>query len=54
MEAIYFDTDEQVKRVARYGVKDGKIFDFVSQTNFTDGVEARFIYTMLFDKSHKS
>lgn len=29
---IYFNDTDEVKRVARYGLKDGKIFDFVSKT----------------------
>lgn len=29
---IYFSNNDEVKRVARYGLKDGKIFDFVSKT----------------------
>src|SRR5205814_949594 len=28
--AVYFDKNRQVRRLANYGMKDGKIFDFVS------------------------
>ena len=31
--AIYFDKDRRVQRLADYGMKDGKIFDFVSRTD---------------------
>ncbi|MCS0496992.1 outer membrane protein assembly factor BamE [Ancylobacter sp. MQZ15Z-1] len=38
--AIYFDPkDKRVTRVADYGLKDGKIFDFVSRTTPTGGNE---------------
>src|SRR6476661_9749767 len=30
--AVYFDKERRVTRLANYGVKDGKIFDFYSQT----------------------
>src|ERR1700753_2758343 len=28
--AVYFDKDRRVRRLAEYGIKDGKVFDFVS------------------------
>ena len=37
--AVYFDKDRRVQRVADYGIKDGKIFDFVSRTTPTGGAE---------------
>ncbi|MEP9377847.1 outer membrane protein assembly factor BamE [Aquabacter sp. CN5-332] len=37
--AIYFGKDRRVSRIANYGLKDGKIFDFVSQTTPTSGEE---------------
>ena len=37
--AVYFDSDRRVRRLANYGLKDGKIFDFVSQTTATGGQE---------------
>src|ERR1700755_2084167 len=30
--AVYFDRNRRVERLANYGVKDGKVFDFVSRT----------------------
>src|ERR1043166_8974308 len=30
--AVYFDKDRRVTRLANYGMKDGKVFDFLSQT----------------------
>jgi outer membrane protein assembly factor BamE (lipoprotein component of BamABCDE complex) len=35
--AIYFDRDRRVQRVASYGIKDGKLFDFISRTTPTAG-----------------
>lgn len=37
--AIYFGKDRRVSRIANYGLKDGKVFDFVSQTTPTSGEE---------------
>ena len=41
--AIYFDRDRRVQRVANYGIKDGKVFDFVSRTTPTAGSDAGFL-----------
>ena len=43
MVAVYFDKDRRVARLANYGIKDGKIFDFVSQTTTTGGQELSYI-----------
>src|SRR6202046_5319158 len=40
--AVYFDKDRRVERVASYGIKDGKVFDFVSRTNPTAGPGVNF------------
>ena len=45
--AIYFDKDRRVERVASYGIKDGKVFDFISRTTPTTGAENNII-TYLF------
>jgi outer membrane protein assembly factor BamE (lipoprotein component of BamABCDE complex) len=37
--AVYFDRSRRVERLANYGVKDGKIFDYVSRTTPTGGEE---------------
>ena len=39
--AIYFDKGGKVARIANYGMKDGKVFDFVSRTTPTGGPGAR-------------
>ena len=41
--AVYFDKDRRVARLANYGIKDGKIFDFVSQTTPTSGKELNYL-----------
>jgi outer membrane protein assembly factor BamE (lipoprotein component of BamABCDE complex) len=41
--AIYFDKERRVVRLANYGLKDGKIFDFVSQTTPTGGQELSYL-----------
>jgi outer membrane protein assembly factor BamE (lipoprotein component of BamABCDE complex) len=41
--AIYFDKNRQVRRLANYGLKDGKIFDFVSRTTPTSGQEMSYL-----------
>jgi outer membrane protein assembly factor BamE (lipoprotein component of BamABCDE complex) len=45
--AIYFDKNRQVRRLANYGMKDGKIFDFVSRTTPTSGQEISYITPLL-------
>ena len=37
--AVYFSKERRVVRLANYGLKDGKIFDFISQTTPTGGRE---------------
>jgi len=41
--AVYFDKNRKVQRLAEYGLKDGKLFDFVSRTTPTSGAENNFI-----------
>jgi outer membrane protein assembly factor BamE (lipoprotein component of BamABCDE complex) len=41
--AIYFDKNRQVIRLANYGLKDGRIFDFVSRTTTTSGQELSYL-----------
>ena len=35
--AIYFDKNRHVQRIADYGIKDGKLFDFISRTTPSGG-----------------
>lgn len=41
--AVYFDKDRRVTRLANYGLKDGKIFDYVSQTTETGGQKLNYL-----------
>jgi outer membrane protein assembly factor BamE (lipoprotein component of BamABCDE complex) len=41
--AIYFDKNRQVRRLANYGLKDGRIFDFISRTTTTSGQELSYL-----------
>jgi outer membrane protein assembly factor BamE (lipoprotein component of BamABCDE complex) len=41
--AVYFDKNRMVRRVANYGLKDGKIFDFISRTTPTGGQEISYL-----------
>jgi len=42
--AVYFDKDRRVSRLADYGLKDGKVFDFVSRTTPTSGSEIGYLH----------
>ncbi len=41
--AIYFNKGGTVERIANYGLKDGKLFDFVSRTTPTGGKDQTFL-----------
>ncbi len=41
--AVYFTPQKKVERVANYGLQDGKVFDFISRTTPTGGVEQGFV-----------
>ena len=43
--AVYFDKNRQVQRLAEYGMKDGKIFDFISRTTPTSGADLNNLLT---------
>ncbi|WP_426442741.1 outer membrane protein assembly factor BamE [Bradyrhizobium genosp. P] len=45
--AVYFDKNRQVRRLANYGLQDGKVFDFVSRTTPTSGQEISYITPLL-------
>ena len=40
---VYFDKDKRVVRLANYGLKDGKIFDFVSGKTETGGQNLNYL-----------
>jgi outer membrane protein assembly factor BamE (lipoprotein component of BamABCDE complex) len=41
--AVYFDKNRRVERLANYGMKDGKVFDFASRTTPTSGADLNVI-----------
>nr|WP_245430945.1 outer membrane protein assembly factor BamE [Rhodoplanes roseus] len=41
--AVYFDRNKKVERLANYGIKDGRIFDFVSRSTPTTGQELNYV-----------
>ncbi|HEY0224366.1 MAG TPA: outer membrane protein assembly factor BamE [Pseudolabrys sp.] len=45
--AVYFDKDRRVERLANYGLKDGKVFDFASQTTPTGGNDLNYLRGIL-------
>ncbi len=45
--AIYFGKDGRVTRIANYGLKDGKVFDFISRTTPTGGEDQNFLQQLM-------
>lgn len=45
--AVYFNEDDTVERIADYGLKDGKVFDFVSRTTPTRSRDETFLGQVL-------
>jgi outer membrane protein assembly factor BamE (lipoprotein component of BamABCDE complex) len=45
--AVYFDKNKRVDRLANYGMRDGKVFDYVSRTTQSGGEELSYL-TYLF------
>jgi outer membrane protein assembly factor BamE (lipoprotein component of BamABCDE complex) len=41
--AVYFDKQRRVERLANYGLRDGRVFDFVSRTTPTSGQELNYL-----------
>ena len=41
--AVYFGPDKTVQRVANYGLKDGKVFDFISRETPSHGQDASLL-----------
>jgi outer membrane protein assembly factor BamE (lipoprotein component of BamABCDE complex) len=44
---VYFDKNRRVERLADYGLKDGKVFDFISRTTPTGGQELSYLNYIL-------
>jgi len=41
--AVYFDKQRRVERLANYGLKDGRVFDFVGRTTPSGGNELNYL-----------
>ena len=41
--AVYFDRNRRVQRLANYGMRDGRIFDYVSRTTPSGGEEINYL-----------
>lgn len=41
--AIYFDRNRRVERLANYGLRDGRIFDYVSRTTPSGGADINYL-----------
>jgi outer membrane protein assembly factor BamE (lipoprotein component of BamABCDE complex) len=45
--AVYFDKNRRVERLANYGMKDGKLFDYVTRTTPAGGSDLSLVGTMI-------
>lgn len=52
--SVYFDEEENVSRIANYGLQDGKVFDFVSRTTPTGGEDFTFLRQILTGRASPS
>lgn len=41
--AVYFDRSRRVERLANYGMRDGRVFDYVSRTTPSGGEELNYL-----------
>jgi outer membrane protein assembly factor BamE (lipoprotein component of BamABCDE complex) len=41
--AVYFDKSRRVERLANYGIRDGKLFDYVTRTTPTGGKDVGYL-----------
>src|SRR5882757_8402846 len=45
--AVYFDKERRVERLANYGIRDGRVFDFLTNTTPTGGAELSYLRGIL-------
>jgi outer membrane protein assembly factor BamE (lipoprotein component of BamABCDE complex) len=45
--AVYLDDSQQVRDVAEYGLRDGKVFDYLSRRTRTGGSDLAFVSQLL-------
>lgn len=51
--AVYFDKNRRVERLANYGIRDGRVFDFVARSTPTSGRELNYIQALFEGLSFK-
>src|SRR5690606_34052615 len=47
VRAVYVGADGRVSTIANYGLKDGKVFDFISRTTPTGGRDQNFLMQVI-------
>ena len=52
--SVYFDEERTVSRIANYGIQDGRVFDFISETTPTGGEDFTFLKQVLTGKASPS
>jgi outer membrane protein assembly factor BamE (lipoprotein component of BamABCDE complex) len=45
--AVYFNEEDTVTQIADYGLQDGQVFDFITRTTPTSGVDQTFLTQIL-------
>lgn len=45
--AVYFDDENRVREIGNYGLKDGRVFDFISRKTRTGGADYGFLTQVL-------
>lgn len=45
--AVYFGDDGRVSNIAKYGLQDGRVFDFISRTTPTGGKDQNFVSQLI-------
>lgn len=45
--AVYLDGDNNVRQLAEYGLRDGKVFDYLSRKTRTGGSDLAFVSQLL-------
>ncbi len=45
--AVYFDEEGTVKNIANYSLQDGRVFDMISRTTPTGGLDQSFLAQIL-------
>ncbi|MEM7215973.1 MAG: outer membrane protein assembly factor BamE [Pseudomonadota bacterium] len=52
--SVYFDDERTVSRIANYGIRDGRVFDFITRTTPTGGEDFTFLRQILTGRASPS